>query len=111
MPNPKVRSSMAAWKKRTVGALREAVGEACELLAAEVARRAPVETGDLRDSVHATPVRSTPRRISCSVVVASGHALPVEYGDRDMAPRPFFRPAKRSAAPRMVAIVEESVRK
>lgn len=103
------RQVASAWRDRAAGrVLPAALVRACNLLARRVAADAPVDSGGLRDSVHATPARVTRSRVSAAVVVSSPHALAVEYGTADTRPEPFFRPAIRSELPRMRSIVEEA---
>ena len=49
---------------------------------------APVETGELRDSIH---VRAS--GLSAEVIAGTDHAEYVEDGTSVMAPQPFMRPA------------------
>jgi HK97 gp10 family phage protein len=107
---PTIRSVASAWRKRKVKHLAEGLDKANHLLAAKVASNAPVDSGELRGSVHATSVKVEAARISAAVVVSSDHALPTEYGTDDQGPQPFFRPAIRSEAPAMISLVKAGAR-
>lgn len=62
--------------------------------AAQIARDlAPVETGELRGSISASPAEG-----GASVQAAAPHAVMVEYGTSRMPPQPFMLPAAHAAA-------------
>jgi HK97 gp10 family phage protein len=91
-----------------------AVDHASRVLADEIRKRAPVETGRLRASVTVGPVKVAGGQISQSVVVEGGHDGPfvgaVEYGTRDEAPHPFFRPAVEAKREEMARIIDSALR-
>jgi len=58
-------------------------------IAARAKQLAPVETGELRDSIQVHTVDED----DIEVIAASYYAPWVEYGTEKMAPRPFMRPA------------------
>lgn len=49
-----------------------------------------VDTGRLKSSLH---VNTDPGTLSADVIAPVGYALHLEYGTRNMAPRPFLGPA------------------
>ncbi len=69
------------------------VNELGEAMAADAAARAPVATGELRDSIHTVKTEG-----GVDVVVGSDHAIPVEYGTSAAPAQPFLRPAREKAA-------------
>lgn len=62
--------------------------------AAQTARDlAPVDSGELRGSISASPAEN-----GASVLAAAPHAVMVEYGTSRMPPQPFMLPAAHAAA-------------
>lgn len=59
-------------------------------IAEEARRRAPVDTGELRDSIAAH---------DNEVIVGAEHGIYNEFGTYKMAPQPFFLPAIEAVAP------------
>lgn len=57
----------------------------------EAKRRAPVDTGNLRASIHATKIIDKPR--AWEVRASANYALFVEMGTRFTRAQPFFAPA------------------
>lgn len=95
-----------AWREGlAVEDLPEALAEACDHLVSHVRDAAPVDTGDLSDSVHATPVRASGSRISAAVVVDSDHAMAEEYGNVHQAGTHFFRRTCLAEMDRMRSLV------
>lgn len=113
-------------------ALREAVKKGGEFLADRMAERAPVRTGNLRESVKA--FRASFSRSSARIKVgpevvdkkkalrqrAAGkvvaevndgyYAKFLEFGTVKMAARPFMRPALDASDEAIVKIIEEAVK-
>lgn len=63
---------------------QHAVENALEEIAQDARRYAPVETGELRASIHVQ---------GNEVRAEADHAVYVEYGTRNMRAQPFMRPA------------------
>ena len=76
------------------GAVEESTQKELEqatIEAARIARRlAPVDTGELRDSIETDLTRH-------SIEATAEHAIYVEEGTINMAPQPFLRPAAEQA--------------
>lgn len=68
------------------------VEETADAVADDARRNAPVDTGELRDSIH---VEGSGRQTR--VVVGADHGIFPEYGTRKMAARPYFWPAVERA--------------
>lgn len=61
-------------------------------IANEAIQRAPVDTGELMQSIRARPINETTWRVSAH----APHALYVEFGTYKTRPQPFLRPAVAS---------------
>ncbi len=72
--------------KRIEQAAQARVGSAAEEACAAAKRRAPVETGRLRDSIHVVQEGLTAR-----VVAGCGYAAAVEFGTQNAPAQPFMR--------------------
>jgi HK97 gp10 family phage protein len=76
-------------------ALREAAKQGAEVIVQEAKRRAPVDTGTLRDSIRSKFVKR--RSDSVTVEIGPGpkgyYGYFLEFGTSKMAARPFLRPA------------------
>ena len=91
--------------------VREAVGEAADLVAEDARRRAPVGPGDvhLRDHISVEP-----KGVSGFLVLAGneetfyGHM--VEFGTSHSAPRPFLLPAAEENVDAGAALVTAALR-
>jgi len=98
--------------KRAIG---PAVDRASNLLAGEIRRRCPVDTGALKASVTVKPVRPARGRIVQDVTIGSGlehpEAAQVEYGTHDTTPVPFIRGAIGAKETKMVATIEAALQK
>lgn len=71
---------------------------AADNLVARARALAPVETGELRNSI-----RASGSGMDRAVTAAVDHAVYVEHGTRNMQPRPFMGPATDAVAPELVA--------
>lgn len=85
---------------------RMAVKKNADLLRDEAKRRAPVATGELRNSIVSTSVTAGK---TAEVHVGAEHGIYNEYGTYKMAPQPFFGPACEAVAPEFFADVGRSV--
>ena len=65
------------------------------------------QTGALRDSVS---VELAPDRLSATVGTNLDVGAQLEFGTRDMAPRPWLAPAADNARPKIRARIEEALR-
>lgn len=72
--------------------------QAADDLAARARALAPVETGELRNSI-----RASGAGMDRAVTAAAPHAIFQEFGTRHMAPRPFMGPAADAIEPKLVA--------
>lgn len=92
------------------------IGDYCEDLADRVRAEAPVDTGELRDSVEVERPGEFNRfsgsdNLTWSVVVNSDHAAAVEYGKVGQAPNPFFRRAIGNSKAKLKAFVHEAIKR
>lgn len=105
-----------------VPAVVAAVTEGCTAIVDEAEAIVPVETGELRDSIHTASVSLIGTQVQGVVVADSPHAAFVEYGTGQrgassagagegpyspnwpgMAAQPFMRPALDTARPAIIA--------
>jgi HK97 gp10 family phage protein len=122
----RLKRRMMALPKAVREAASRATLEGAEELAKSMRNLAPVDTGDLRDSIvvtpggRTTPPYSQPGGSSTvgenSAVVTAGNTdvrYPhlVEYGTKDAAAQPFFWPAVRSKRKKIAARVKRAVSK
>ena len=76
-------------KERLYRGAEETVAEAAQAVCAEAAARAPVETGRLRSSIHA----SAPEGLTAAVRRDCPYGAAVELGTSRQSARPFMQPA------------------
>jgi HK97 gp10 family phage protein len=91
-------ATLAGLKKATATAVgRRALLPAAEILRAEVERRAPLLTGDLKASVRVIGKSQSKRRrrgaVDVTVIADDIAAVTNEFGTSDTPIQPFFRPA------------------
>lgn len=82
------------------------VREAAFDIEAEAKTRAPVDTGNLKNSIQATRVNDLHWR----VVVGAEYGVYIEFGTRFMAAQPFLVPAWRDVLPNFIAAMTKVVR-
>jgi bacteriophage HK97-gp10 putative tail-component len=80
--------------RRVKKSFEDAVEESKDVMVKEAKARAPVVTGRLRDSIHAT---------DDGVVADAPYAAPVEFGTRHQAPQPYSRRSPK--APLCIALL------
>jgi HK97 gp10 family phage protein len=85
---------------------RSAVKANADELRDEMKRRAPVDTGELRNSIESTSVTAGK---SAEVNVGAEHGIYNEYGTYKMAAQPFFHPAIEAVWPNFLKDVGRSV--
>lgn len=104
--------------KRVRVKLEEAMIESANMIVAGARLRVPVESGDLRDSIHRTDVREGKRgglyvAISAGRPTKDGHyntARIVEFGTMDTPAQPFLLPAYRANRRRAQARMRRAIR-
>jgi HK97 gp10 family phage protein len=81
--------------KRAFTELEDIVADASEVLVQEMKNRAPVRTGRLRDSIHASKAFGKAGTVAFDVGPDKKgfHAMYAEFGTRFQAKKPFMRPA------------------
>ena len=89
----KYRKKFEGLAKVPSTALPGPMKEYCEEIADRVRQLAPVDEGELRDSVVVERPWNHGERHLWQVAVLSDHAAAVEYGTHVMTARPYFRPA------------------
>lgn len=109
------RKTLRALDKKTANKIvRTELRAGMNAVAAEVRRRAPVESGRMKMSVVVRAGKRKRNIISVQVVI-SGHedAVPsfLEYGTRHMAAAPFARPAAGYAFPIVKALVLGNIKR
>jgi HK97 gp10 family phage protein len=75
--------------------LAQAAAEGAKVLVNEAKRRAPVDTGTLRDGIQAQPTRLQQGRAQFAIGVSkrTWYGQLIEKGTRFIAARPFLRPS------------------
>lgn len=104
--------------KAVRAAVEIAMAESADLIVAGARLRVPVESGDLRDSIHRTEVREGKRgglyvAISAGRPTRDGHyntARIVEFGTMDTPAQPFLLPAYRANRRRAQARIRRAAR-
>ncbi len=86
------------------GAAESALPGAAEGLAEEARALAPVNTGELKESIHVAADGPT-----ASVAAGAGHARYVELGTFRVAPRPFLLPAYARRRESIVSAIAQAV--
>lgn len=71
--------------------------------------RAPVDTGELRESIKW--IKSKPGGIAAIVLVGAKHGLFVEFGTINMAAQPFLIPAMQKERPKLFKRVQKRMRR
>ena len=89
-----LHAAPARVRRDIEGALERAADD----LVARARALAPVETGELRNSI-----RASGSGMGRAVIAAADHAVYVEHGTRKMQPRPFMGPATDAIEPKLVA--------
>ena len=109
-------------------ALRRAVSKAGDLWVTEMKSKAPVDSGDLRDSIK-KKVTTTKKGNALSAKVAVGPAwdsknkksgksdqqpavygMILEFGSKKMAPHPWMRPVFDSTSEKVVQVVADTLK-
>lgn len=101
--------NLEKWRDEKVKDLASAIARANHILADKIEDSAPVDSGELRDSVECSPVVVGPDRLSSSVTVDSDHALATEYGNVHVSPQPFFRPSIPKERAAMISEIHKSL--
>lgn len=73
--------------------------------------KAPVQTGNLRDSISAEVVEQGPMRVTVEVGPSAEYADDVEFGGLHRAAKPFLRPAIDESQEKVVAILVTELNK
>jgi HK97 gp10 family phage protein len=116
------RRLVDALPKQTRAQLEIAMTESAALIAAGARLRVPVETGELRDTIHQTEVREG-KRGGLYVAIVAGKRTPnnyntariVEFGTISTPAQPFllpsFRANRKRAQRRMRKAIVDAIRK
>jgi HK97 gp10 family phage protein len=94
----KLVSKIPQVEKNLRRQVEEVVGDGAQDMAVIARQLAPVDTGELRDSIAA--FRNT--RLNWVVGAAATHARFVEYGTSRSAAQPYLRPAAEAVKPRLM---------
>ena len=94
----KLAADLGAAPARVRRDIEGALERAADDLVARARALAPVETGELRDSI-----RASGSGMEVTVSATAPHAIYVEHGTRKMGPRPFMGPATDAVEPKLVA--------
>lgn len=81
---------------RGMAAVRVAVAQSAEVLAADAADRAPVDEGTLQASIHVASITASGNEVTAKVSTggeANEYALYQELGTSKMAAQPYMAPA------------------
>ena len=74
-------------------------------------RNCPVDTGNLRNSIHNETLKSTPNEVEVATTTPVEYAPFVEYGTGRMQAQPFLRPAMDANESDMVDEIINAVRR
>ena len=94
----KLAADLGAAPARVRRDVERALERASDDLVQRARALAPVDTGELRDSI-----RASGAGMDRAVTAAAEHAVYVEHGTRNMQPRPFMGPASDAVEPKLVA--------
>ena len=94
----KLAADLDAAPARVRHDIEGVLDQAADDLASRARALAPVETGELRNSI-----RASGAGMDRAVTAAADHAVYVEHGTRKMQPRPFMGPATDAVEPKLVA--------
>ena len=97
----------AGVRRGAVKATKDTISEAVDI----AKRLVRVDTGELRESIEATPVSETYDGVSASFGTDKPHALPNELGTYKMSAQPFLRPAADIAFRRHAGRVSVNARR
>ena len=86
------------------------VAQGANAMAQEARRLAPVDTGELKESIRAGPVTLGGGAVQGSVAATAPHAPYIEMGTRDQAPRPFLYPAYQAQRDALVQAVAAAIK-
>lgn len=93
-----------------------ALDHANHVLAEEIQKRCPVDSGHLRNSVKVHPVKLADGKVAQEVEVGEERPADgrwyvgfVEYGNRDIEAQPFIRPAIRAKEAEMLTIIQQEM--
>jgi HK97 gp10 family phage protein len=103
------RRRLAALSAETKAEVRKALEVSASEMVATAKALAPVDEGDLRDSIRKEP---GPHELAVTVVAGDERAFYarfVEFGRRGMPARPFFWPAYRALQKRIRSRINRSI--
>ena len=107
------KKDMRALGREIKAAVAPAMDKASNVLAEEIRRQAPVDTGKLKASVVVKKVRVTSKAVVQDVTVSGGHeggmVGAVEYGTKFESPDPFIRRSAAAKEDEMVRIIEDAI--
>ncbi len=95
-----------ALKAQQIALLAQAVSDAASEITIRAQANAPVDTGELRDSIHP----ESQDAMNADVVSRVEHAVYNEYGTTKMPARPFLTPAVEGAAEQFFEDVANALR-
>jgi HK97 gp10 family phage protein len=110
------RRLVDALPEQTRAQLEIAMTESAALIAAGARLRVPVETGELRDTIHTTDVREG-KRGGLYVAITAGKRTPnnyntariVEFGTIDTPAQPFLLPSYRANRKRSIRRMRKAI--
>jgi len=91
--------------------LADAVLEAAEIIGEEARRLAPVDEGDLRQSIVSEISTSTRTRAVAETGPTVEYGISVEYGTHDTPAQPFLRPAADAKQERAVREIVDTLQR
>lgn len=91
--------------KRAAQVAADVIRETVDGIATDARGRAPVDTGELRDSIAGRVINQN----AGEVVATADHASYVEYGTVKMPAQPYLHPAADAARPKFEAAVAKAL--
>lgn len=90
-------------------AIAQEVARAAQAIEAQAKSAAPVDTGNLRNSIQAEP-KTVTSKYTWRVFVGAEYAKYVEYGTVRMAARPYFTPAVEKIRPEFIENLKQLIK-
>lgn len=103
----------AALQDIAAGALplaAQGVAQGMGAMAEEARRLAPIDTGELKESIRAGPVTLGDGGVRGQVAATAPHAPYLEMGTKEQAPRPFLYPAYQAQRDALVQAVAAAIK-
>lgn len=102
-------SRLERMERDATKAARSVISDAADDLVSEAKRLAPVDEGDLRQSIRVGVATAGRDGMETDVIADAPHALAAEYGTQHRMATPYLRPAINQVKESMAAAFETRV--